>query len=459
MTVMSSTLPIDRLPHAPGRLPLLGDVSSVDRVRPTQHETRLAAELGPIFQRKILGARLVVVAGARLAAQCCDESNWGRALVGPTANLRMLAPDGLFSARSSDPLWGQAHRILTPGFTQQAMRAYHDAMSSVADDLLAEWSTAGGSVDAHSAMARATVEVIGRAGFGQDLGLFHPTPDSTDAQRFVRELDFVLRWAGEATNDLPIVGNLRALWRTPGVKRRHAAMCDYVDRIVAERRAHPKDTGDLLNLMLTTVDPDTGQALPLDNVRNQVITFLVAGHLTTAALLQIALHYLASDAALQHKLADEIRARGHDYDGVAGMRLTRQMLNEVLRMWPIAPGFFRVARTDQNVGGYEIPAGRAVFVLSLAAQRDTDVWGPTASSFDPDRFDPAALRRYPDRFFKPWGAGPRSCIGRVFAIHEATVLLARILDAFVLSTSDELRIRERAALSPEPVTLHLTPRP
>ncbi|MFD6158701.1 cytochrome P450 [Nocardia sp. NPDC060256] len=140
-------------------------------------------------------------------------------------------------------------------------------------------------------------------------------------------------------------------------------------------------------------------------------------------------------------------------------RLTRQMLNEVLRMWPIAPGFFRVARSDQNVGGYEIPAGRAVFVLSLAAQRDTDVWGPAASSFDPDRFDPAALRRYPERFFKPWGAGPRSCIGRVFAIHEATVLLARILDAFVLSTSDELRIRERAALSPEPVTLHLTPRP
>ncbi|MEV6101338.1 cytochrome P450 [Nocardia sp. NPDC051981] len=460
MESSSAALSLDALPHPPGRLPILGDVASVDRHRPTQHELKLAqGGLGPIFQRKLLGTQLIIVTGGRLAAQCNDETSWGRVLLGPLAKIRPVAPHGMFTASSKDPLWGQARRILTPGFTQAAMRTYHDAMASVADDLVTEWaSVGGGGVAVHSAMTRATLEVIARAGFGRDLRLFDAAAQDSDSHRFVQELGRTLQWASESTNDLPIIGDVRAALRAPGVRRDIASLQRYVDELIADRqRESASDASDLLGLMLTATDPETGVRLPADNIRDQTLTFLIAGHETTAALLEVALYYLAQNPNYQERVRAEMPAQTTDlgYDDVVKMRFTRQFLNECLRLWPPAPGYFRIARTDQNLGGYRIPAGRAVFVLALAAQRDSDVWGPGAAAFDPDRFDSAALRAVPDRFFQPWGTGPRSCIGRAFALHEATLMLGRLVHAFDLATTSAapLTLRERGTLRPDPFEL------
>ncbi|MEU4314371.1 cytochrome P450 [Nocardia sp. NPDC024068] len=460
MESSSATLPVEALPHPPGRLPIIGDVASVDRHRPTQHELKLAqGGLGPIFQRKLLGTQLIIVAGGRLAAQCNDESAWGRVLLGPLAKLRPMAPHGMFTASSKDPLWGQARRILTPGFAQAAMRTYHDAMATVADDLVAEWTSAGsGPVAAHSAMTRATLEVIARAGFGRNLGLFDSSGEDSDSHRFVRALGRTLQWASESTNDVPILGHIREALRASTVRRDIAALQQYVDELIAGRKVENNgEPTNLLDLMLTAVDPETGSRLPNSNVRDQTLTFLIAGHETTAALLEVALYYLAQNPGHQERVRAEMPAQAThlDYDAVTRMRFTRQFLNECLRLCPPAPGYFRIARTAQNLGGYEIPAGRAVFVLALAAQRDPEVWGPDAGTFDPDRFDTAALRAFPDRFFQPWGTGPRSCIGRAFALHEATLLLGRLVHAFDLRSSSDLplALQERGTLRPEPFEL------
>ncbi|WP_227996871.1 cytochrome P450 [Nocardia australiensis] len=460
MESFSASLPLEALPYPPGRLPIIGDVVSVDRHHPTQHELKLTqGGLGPIFQRKLLGTRLVIVAGGRLAAQCNDETAWGRVLLGPLAKLRPIAPHGMFTASSKDPLWGQARRILTPGFAQAAMRTYHNAMASVADDLVAEWTSSGGDgVAVHSAMTRATLEVIARAGFGRDLRLFDPQGKSSDSHRFVRVLGRTLQWASESTNDVPVIGHARAALQAPRVRRDIASLQQYVDQLIAQRqRENSSDATDLLGLMLTATDPETGARLPAANVRDQTLTFLIAGHETTAALLEVALHHLARNPDHQDRIRAEVPSQTTSlgYEDVTRMRFTRQFLNECLRLWPPAPGYFRIARTDQNLGGYLIPAGRAVFVLALAAQRDPDVWGPDAEDFDPDRFDSAALRAFPDRFFQPWGTGPRSCIGRAFAMHEATLMLGQLVRAFDLRTTSAapLTLRERGTLRPEPFEL------
>lgn len=179
----STVLPLHQLPHAPGRLPLLGDIRTVDRHHPTQHELTLAhtGGLGPIFERKLLRTRVVIVSGAALATACCDENHWARCLAGPGEVFRQIVPSGLFTARTSDPLWAQARRILTPGFTQQAMRTYHQAMTSVADDLTTSWA-ATDRVEVHQAMTAATLEVIARAGFGRRLGMLGtPDPGTPDS--------------------------------------------------------------------------------------------------------------------------------------------------------------------------------------------------------------------------------------------------------------------------------------
>lgn len=452
-----------RLPHPGPRVPILGDVFGADRDRPTQHEMALAAELGPIFERKLLDTHLVLVAGGELAGQCNDEDRWARALAGPTLKFRGIVGAGLFTAKTSDPLWGQARRILDPGFAQSALRLYHAAMQSVADDLIAHWDGRE-RVDVHEAMTNATLEVIARAGFSRNLGLFTDGGADPQVQTMLTALDQVLSWASESSNDLPVVGQVRGFLQQRAFAANLAQTRAYIDAIVADRVSGADVGGDdLLGLMLDTVDPETGAKLPLDNVRDQVLTFLVAGHETTAALLEVTLWYLAARPDLAQRVVDEGRSRGFDYSGVAGMRTTRNVLNESLRLWPPVPGMFRVARTDQQLGGYDIPAGHAVFVLTLAAQRDAQVWGPTADRFDPDRWDAKALRRYPDRYFTPFGTGPRSCIGRAFAMQESALLISKICDAFALDHVDEVGdepvMRERGTLRPAPFSVTIAPRP
>jgi unspecific monooxygenase len=102
-----------------------------------------------------------------------------------------------------------------------------------------------------------------------------------------------------------------------------------------------------------------------------------------------------------------------------------------------------------------------VFVLSLAAQRDTNGWGSAAEAFDPDRFSPENLRNHPDRFFGPWGTGPRSCIGRAFAFQESILMVSKIVSAFDLrldGDAGELEMRERGTLRPAPFQIRVSQR-
>ncbi|MDS1116347.1 cytochrome P450 [Gordonia westfalica] len=454
---------LSELPHPSGRVPLLGDIRSVDRHRPTQHEAHLARELGPIFQRLLLRDRLVVVGGAKLAKETLDEQSWGRVLVGPLAKLREIVTSGLFTARSSDPLWGQARRILTPGFSQAAMRAYHHAMQTVADDLAVKWKE-DPDVDVHSDMTAATLEIIGRAGFSTPMGLLGDhaaASQGTDA--FVAALSRVLAWASESTNDLPVIGPIREVFAAPGIRRDVNYVRGFVDDIIERRQKDSSvENDDLLGLMLTTRDTETGELLPVENVRDQVLTFLAAGHETTAALLEVALYHLAADPSVGDLIVAEELSDGAalDYDEVVRLRRIKALINECLRLCPPAPGFFRIARSDQELGGYLVPAGRAVFVLSLAAQRDPAVWGADADEFRADRFLGKRLTASSPEFFAPWGTGPRSCIGRQFAIHETTLLTGALLSKYRLTLDKpvELRLRERATLRPEPFRIVATPR-
>ncbi|WP_042376516.1 cytochrome P450 [Gordonia alkanivorans] len=451
-----------RFPHPGPRIPVIGDVFGADRRRPTIHEMHLAETLGPIFERKLLSTHLTIVTGGELASACNSEDNWARALAGPTLKFRDITGAGLFTARTRDPLWGKARRVLEPGFAQAALRVYHDAMASVADDMISSW---GGrtEVDIHEAMTNATLEVIARAGFSRNLGLFSTEGADPQVKDLLSTLEKVLSWASESSNDIPGIGHIRGMVQQRSFQRGLAGARRYVDTIVADRadgREPPRN--DLLGLMLDTPDPDTGDRLPHHNIRDQVLTFLVAGHETTAALLEITLWYLATRRDLAERVVAEGRERGFDYQGVAGMRTTRSILNEALRLWPAVPGYFRVSRVDQQLGGYDIPAGHSVFVHALAAQRDTTVWGPDAAQFDPDRWESKALRRYPNRFFTPFGTGPRSCIGRAFAMQESALLVSRIAAAYELElvgdATDEPPMRERGTLRPEPFSVRITSR-
>ncbi|WP_231912348.1 cytochrome P450, partial [Rhodococcus sp. EPR-157] len=353
------------------RLPVLGDVLSIDADKPTQRELEMAAELGPIFERKILRHRLIVVSGADLVAELNDESRFAKFLALPHRKLRALGGDGLFTAFNSEPNWGAAHRILMPGFSREAMRRYHHVMTEVASELVEHWNTrTDTSVDVTADLNKLTLENMARAGFGYSFDAFARNDDA-----FVAAIVRILGYVNRTSNDMPF---MRAFRRGDRIRndRDIAYVHGVVDEVIEKRVLDDTRHDDLLDLMLHTPDPETGELLDRVNIRHQVLTFLVAGNETTAGTLAFALYFIATHPDVAAKVRVEVDAHHRSaetisYDDVSKMRYTRSVVDETLRLWPSAPGYFRKAREDTSLaaGRYPMKAGEWAFVLTLGLHR------------------------------------------------------------------------------------------
>ncbi len=456
---------LHRIPHPPHRIPLLGDLVGVNPRTPLQDSMRAGLRLGPIFRRRGFGKEVVFVWGADLTADLADETRFAKHVGLGVANLRPIAGDGLFTAYNHEPNWQLAHDVLAPGFSREAMEGYHPMMLAVAGRLTDRWDqelAAGRAVDVPGDMTKLTLETIARTGFGHDFGSF----ERTRPHPFVTAMVGTLNHA-QYLNVVP--EPLAPLLLRRATRRNEAAMAYLnrtVDELVRARRTSDGGSGgngDLLDRMLDTAHPETGERLSPENVRLQVLTFLIAGHETTSGALSFALHYLSQhpeSAARARAEVDRVwgGAAVPGYDQVAKLRYVRRVLDESLRLWPTAPGFAREARHDTVLGGeHPMRAGAWTLVLAPLLHRDPAVWGADADRFDPDRFDAAAVRSRPAHTFKPWGTGARACIGRQFALHEATLVLGLLLRRYDLTPDPDYRLRvaERLTVMPEGLRLHL----
>ncbi|MFE7929746.1 cytochrome P450 [Streptomyces sp. NPDC057456] len=457
---------LERIPHPPRRIPLLGDLLGASRRTPLQDSLRYAGQLGPIFRRKAFGREFVFVWGAELAADMADETRFAKHVGLGIANLRPVVGDALFTAYNHEPNWQLAHDVLAPGFSREAMAAYHPMMLDVAERLTGHWDrelAAGRAVDVPGDMTKLTLETIARTGFGHDFASF----ERSRPHPFVTAMVGTLTYA-QRLNTVPSPALLRR------ATRRNEADIAYlnrtVDELVRARRDGGGGDGDLLDRMLDTAHPTTGERLSAQNVRRQVVTFLVAGHETTSGALSFALHYLSLNPRIAARARAEVDRVWGDaavpgYEQVAKLRYVRRVLDEALRLWPTAPAFAREARADTVLGGeHPVRRGGWALVLTAMLHRDPEAWGPDADRFDPDRFDAAAVRARAPHTFKPFGTGARACIGRQFALHEATLVLGLLLRRYELRPDPayRLRVTERLTLMPEGLRMHLerrTPTP
>lgn len=234
-------------------------------------------------------------------------------------------------------------------------------------------------------------------------------------------------------------------------------------------RGEPVPT-DLLQLMLTSRDRVTGKTLSDENIRFQLITFLIAGHDTTSGLLSYALYYLATHPNVEAQLTDEVdRVLGRDFShrpsfqDIEKLEYTTRVLREALRLHPPAPGFSKTPSKDVVLGGkYVVKAGSEVSVFLPGLHRNVRYWGQDAAVFDPDRFLPEAVRARHSNAYHPFGLGMRGCIGSQFALIEARLVLARLYQRFKprLSTPGyTLTDAEGLTLKPKDLYLVLDRRP
>ena len=368
--------------------------------------------------------------------------------------VRLLYPivgRGLCLAEGAD--WRVQRRTVAPSFAPRTLPMLARQVGAVTDELVATLAAGRGEVDLLDHMHRLAIEVAGRAMFSLEMAAFAPRMrgmlrDYGEELAKPSVLDIVLpAW-------LPAPADF-ARWR---FRRRWLRL---IDEIIAARQA--KAAGgqlhDLLDLMAS--DPETGKAVSRRRLADQVATMISAGHATTAVALFWALYLVASAPSVQERIAEEAASLdlGPDAAAEALGRLvyTRAVVQESLRLYPPAYGIFRVAKRADEAGGVRVPKGAIVMIAPWLLHRHRKLW-TEPDRFDPSRFLPGAPP--PDRFaYLPFGVGPRICIGAQFALTEATLVLARLVQAFDIRRGDSTPVVPVAAITvrpdrPPPFLLH-----
>ena len=393
------------------------------------------------------GNDLTFVCNASLAAEVVDDERWEKVLDPFMLRVRLLGGDGLFTAHSGEEAWGAAHRVLAPAFAGGAMARYFDTKLDVMNELLEHWRRTEGPVDVVGDTIKLTLETIARAGFDHRFGSF-------DRPMLDPFLIALARGGQEVVNGAfrPRLSRRYEAYKARGFERDVSTLHALVDPVIAGRRAMPRDAwpNDLLSRMLSNADPKTEKPLSDANVRYQILTFLIAGHETTAGLLALALHYVARDPGLAYDLrveVDEVFGDGTPtLEGVRALARVQRVLDETLRLHPTLPLISRGPKEDALLGGlYPVRRGQPIALLLSAIQRDPAVWADP-QRFDPDRFLPERARDRPACAYKPFGVGRRTCLGRSFALIEATLALAMIVQRFTFDDPGPLRL----AWSPVP---------
>jgi len=456
VTTAAPDVTLAPIPRDPG-WPIVGNLFQITPGEIGQHLLARSRHHDGIFELDFAGRRVPFVSSVELAADVCDPARFRKIIGPPLSYLRDMAGDGLFTAHSDEPNWGCAHRILMPAFSQRAMKGYFDVMLRVANRLVEKWDRKGTDADIAVAddMTRLTLDTIALSGFGYDFESFA----SEQLDPFIVAMVGALEEAMQKLTRLPIQD--RFMGRA---HRQFAAdtayMRNLVDDVIRQRRAAPMPGMDLLNLMLEARDPETDQRLDDANIRNQVITFLIAGHETTSGLLTFTLYELMRNPGVLAQAYAEVDAvlpgdAPPVYADLARMPVLDRILKETLRLWPTAPAFAVAPFADEVIGGrYRLRKDRRISVVLTALHRDPKVWAHP-ERFDIDRFLPENEAKLPPHAYMPFGSGERACIGRQFALTEAKLALALMLRNFVFHDpyDYQFRIKETLTIKPDNLVL------
>jgi cytochrome P450/NADPH-cytochrome P450 reductase len=459
---MALTDHLQPIPHPPGRL-FVGNLFDLDPNHPIESLMALARQYGPIYRLDTPGGQQYVVSGFALVDELCDESRFDK-MLGP--GLRILQQrklgGGLFTSWTSDPRWRKAHNILLPAFSMDAIRGYHPMMLDIAVQLMQKWERLNpdDSVDVPGDMTRLTLDTIALCGFHYRFNSFYRDTPHPFVEAMLRSLAL----AQAQARSLPIQRKLNRRAARQAQEDENF-MVETVQRLIQERRASGATgtRGDLLDCMLTGVDRQSGEKLDDDNIIVQCITFLIAGHETTSGLLSFALYALLKHPAVLAPAYDEVdRVLGTDlsvlptYAQVHQLQYVGQILNETLRLWPTAPAFSRHPYQDTVIGGkYLIEKDATCTILTGMLHRDPQVWGENAEAFAPEHFSPEHQAQIPPNAFKPFGTGQRACIGRQFALQEATLVLGMLLQRFEFIDYANYQLETQQTLTIKPHNFHI----
>ena len=409
-----------QVPPGPRGNVVLGSIGDIYRDR-LRFVLDVAGTYGDVARYRVAHMRMYQVSSPEGVGRILHDNhrNYSKN-VATFGTLRLFLGNGLFT--SDGDFWRRQRRLAQPAFHRRRVAAFGGLMTDATLEMLDHWrplADRGQPLDVGAEFSHLTMEVVTRALFSTSV-----EGDISTIGRAIATLldDVTFRFT------FPFYPPLRV--PTPRNRRflaARAALDEVVYGIISGRRRSPGEHDDLLALLMEARDEDSGEGMSDKQLRDEVITLFLAGHETTANALTWASYLLSTHVDVARRLKaevdEELEGRVPTASDVANLPYTRMVIDETLRLYPPAWITNRRAIEDDMVSGYQIPAGAIVSISPYVTHRDPALW-ENPEGFDPDRFSLERAAGRPRYAYFPFGGGPRQCIGKGFALMEATLVLA-----------------------------------
>lgn len=347
------------------------------------------------------------------------------------ALLRPVVGNGLLT--SDGDFWRRQRRLAAPAFHRRRIASFAGTMTAAADTMLESWHTLaqdGRPLDINEAMMHLTLEIVGKTLFSIDL---------TREADAVGEAFSVVNEEVARLTGIPFANigqKIPFLPSTRKINQNTAVLTEVVNGIIQERRKSDLETEDLLGMLMSARDEETGEGMSDQQLRDEVMTIMLAGHETTAVALAWTFYLLSEHPTVREELEAEmdgvLNGRLPNIDDVPTLTYTTMVLEESMRLYPPAYAIARWGNEPDEVGGYATPANAVITMSPYITHRHPEFWDDP-ERFDPQRFSPERKAERPRYAYLPFGGGPRLCIGNNFAMTEAILLLASIVQRYRLT--------------------------
>lgn len=341
-------------------------------------------------------------------------------------HLKLVLGNGLVT--SEGELWRRQRKLIQPSFHKQAIYNMFNTMLACTNEMIEEWKVKlkkNPVIDFSEEMMATTLQIIAQTMLSKDV--------KSDSKAVADSLSYLLKAidqkAVKALNTpmwVPTTSNFK-------FKKERKVLDGVIYSIINERKKAVVKKGDLLDMLMESTYEDTGEHMPDDLLKDELMTVFLAGHETTASALTWTFYLISQHPEVYKKLKNEV-------DTIVGkeemtfahfqqLKYTKACLNEAMRLYPPVWIIGRKATEDNMVGDYLIKKDMDILILPYIMHRHPDYW-KNPETFDPDRWETEEVKQMDKFTYFPFAAGPRMCIGNNFALFEADIIITKVIQQF-----------------------------
>jgi cytochrome P450 len=404
------------VPPGPKGEPIIGNARAFV-LEPLDYLRRCAQEYGDVMQIRLGTTAIYMVSSPDLIEQVLVTHNKKYSKSRFTQRRKSLFGNGLIF--SEGDFWLRQRRLMQPAFHQKRIASYGSAMVALSQRMSEGWHD-GQEVSIHEDMMQLSLEIVTKTLFDSET--------TGDVHRIGKALDILIEQVSAAA--------VRPLqypdWiPTTGNRQYNAALSELnaiIRQIISEHRQRASDGDDLLSTLLHMQDED-GSRMTDKQLRDEVVNLYIAGHETVALVLSYTWRLLAEHPEVEEKLSNELEnvleGRLPTIEDLPRLSYTEQIVNEALRLYPPVWGVFRDCNEADELGGYTIKPGTVVLLSPWVVHHDARFY-TDPEAFQPERWEKQSEQQRPRYAYFPFGGGQRLCIGNIFALVEARLILATL---------------------------------